>query len=267
MEPGQKSVLHMPAFLYGSFMTVARKTRKEGRRCGEQYRKGGSFPPPHELSTLSSGEVVIAHEVVDFQREQPAWRLYMVSGVLNGLYEATDWQGAIRIRDAYEEFCRETAWGALYFAISPTGPASAERTALRLLAVLRFWESLQAATYLFSAPHVALTLEELMMAACGWTVEAWCPVGEGSVRARLELAADRMARATREDSIEAILRQMPRALGHEPGLKHRDVLADPAFLRQQLAALDGEAFAHVSAAWTAMLIRQLHLWERQLEKQ
>jgi hypothetical protein len=143
----------------------------------------------------------------------------MLSSVMNGLYEATDWQDTFKVRDAYELSCRSTAWGALYFAIAPTGPASSKRTALRLQAVLRFWEPLQAATYLFNTPHPALSLEELMMAACGWAVEAWCPEGEGTIQARLEFAADRMARASREDSTQAILRQIPRVLAHEPGLK------------------------------------------------
>ncbi|WP_224250239.1 hypothetical protein [Hyalangium gracile] len=265
METGQPFPLQMPSFLQGALASVSRKARKEGQRCGAQYLKDGSFPSARELISIPPGEVVIAHEVVDFQREQLGWRLYMMSSVMSGLYEAADWQNVFQVRDAYEAFCRDTPWGALYFAISPTGPASAERTALRLRAALRFWEPLQSARYLFTSPQRALSLEDLMMAACGWAVEAWCPTGDGSVRERLALAAERMARASRDDSVEAILRQLPRALAQESGLRHREVLADPAFQRQQLAALDGEAFAHVSAAWTAPLIRQLHLWDRQLE--
>jgi hypothetical protein len=211
--------------------------------------------------------VVIAHEVVDFQHESPVWRLHMMANVMSSLYETVDPQSTFQARDAYEEFCRATAWGALYFAIAPTGPASAERTSRRLQALLPFWGPLQSVRYLFKTVDAALTLDELLSTACGWAMDAWCPVGEASVRTRLELAAERMGRATPQDCMEAILRQMPLALQHTQGLKHRDVLANPVFLRQRLASLSPEAFAHVSAAWTATLIRQLHLWDRQLEKQ
>ncbi len=261
------SSLEMPSFLHGSFMTVARRTRKEGSRCGEQYRQDTSFPAPRELVEVPSGEVLIAHEVVDFQRERPAWRLYMVSQVISGLCEALDWQNSFQVGDAYEEFCRGTAWGALYFTLSQIAPMSAERVALRLKAVLRFWEPLQSARYLFKTLDNVLTLEGLMLASCDWAMDAWCPVGEASVRSRLELAADRMARATQEDSIEAILRQMPRALESARGLKHRDVLADPAFLRQRLTLLAPGAFERVSGACTSDLLGQLYAWDRQLEKQ
>lgn len=266
MMPEPPSLLMMPAFLHGTYAAVHQQTRVEGQRCGARYRAGGSFPAPRELQELPQGEVVIAHEVVDFQRERPAWRLHMVSSVLEGVYEAFDWQTPITVRDAYEAFCRETPWGALYFAISPTAPISAERTANRLLAVLRFWEPLQSARYLFKTLGTVLSLEELMMSSNDWAVDAWCPQSEGSVRVRLELAAERLAKATREDSIEAILRQIPRALTSARGLKHLDVLADPGFLRERFAALEPRAFARVSGACTSELLGQLHAWDRQIEQ-
>jgi hypothetical protein len=81
------------------------------------------------------------------------------------------------------------------------------------------------------------------------------------------MAAERMARATPKESIEAILRQMPRALSAARGLKHRDVLSDPAFLRQRLATLEPRAFARVSGACTSDLLGQLYAWDRQLDQQ
>jgi hypothetical protein len=257
----------MPSFLHGTYAEVHQQARVEGRRCGAQYRKDSSFPAPLKVQELLPSEAVIAHDVADFQRERPAWRLHGISSVLEGLYEASDWQNPIPVRDAYEAFCRGTAWGALYFAISPTGPVSAERTALRLRAVLRFWEPLQSARYLFKTLNTLLSLEELMLASNDWAMEAWCPVGEASVRSRLETAAERMARATPEESIEAILRQLPRALSAARGLKHRDVLSDPAVLRQRLATLEPRAFARVSGACTSDLLGQLYAWDRQLDQQ
>jgi len=264
MTPGQSSSLQLPSFLHGTYSLVHQKTAKEGMQCGEQYLRDGSFPVPRQMREVLPGEVVVAHEVVDFEQERPAWRLYMVSNVKNSVYEALEGRNTIPARDAYEAFFRETAWGALYFAIDPSSPVSAERTAARIQAVLRVWEPLQSVRYLFKNPGAAHTLEELMVASCGWAMEAWCPEGGSSTRARLETAAERMAHATREDCIEAILRHMPRALTSSRSLKHRTVLANPAFQRERLAMLDARAFDRVSGACTADLIGQLYDWDREL---
>jgi hypothetical protein len=267
MTPGQPSSLHMPSFLHGRYSTARQKARKEGLRCYEQYLKEGSFPAPRQSLEVPPGEVVVTQGVVDFQHERPTWRLYLVSEVLSGLTESLDGQRSFSARDAYEAFFLDTAWGALYFAISSVVPVSAERMAVRLQAVLRFWEPLQSVRYLFKTLDTALTLEELMSASCDWAMDAWCTVGAASVRSRLELAAERMARATREDSIEAILRQMPRALTSSRGLTHRSVVADPAFQRRRLATLEPVAFERVSGACPAELIRKLYDWDHELGMQ
>jgi hypothetical protein len=267
MNAAPPSTLHLPSFLKGTYVAAHRKARKEGKRCGEQYRKDGSFPAPRELLEVTPGELVVTHEVADFQRELPVWRLYMLSSVMEGVCEALDWQNAFQVSDAYEAFCRETAWGALYAAIAQEAPRSAERTALRLKAVLRFWEPLQSARYLFKTLGTVLTLEELMMTSCDWALDSWCPVGDASIRVRLERTADRMAQATRDDCLEAIFREMPRALTYAKGLKHRDRLADAAFLRQRLATLDPASFERVSGACTSDLLNKLYQWDRQLGAQ
>jgi hypothetical protein len=236
----------------------------EGRRCAGHYRKSGSLPTPHELLPVAPGEVVILAGVVDFQRERPAWRLYMISDVMDGLCRALDWQDSFQVCDMYEARCRETAWGALAFAVSHPAPMSVARVSLRLRAVLRFWDSLQHARYLFDSPSALLTLDELMVAACGWAMTAWCPEGEGPVRPRLDTAAERMGRATKEDSIEAILRQVPRCLPLAHGLKHQDVLSNPARWRERLATLDPASLEPMSAAWPARLLEHAYDWDRQL---
>ncbi len=239
--------------------------KREGLRCGEQYLKDGTFPAPVKMLEVPPGEVVLANEVVDFQHERPSWRLYMVLKVKSSLYDALEGVNSIAARDAYEAFFGETAWGALFFAIAPSGPVSAERTARRLQAVLRFWEPLQSARYLFKKLGEAQTLEEVMVASCGWTMDAWCPEAGGSVRERLGIAAERMARATREDCIRAILRQMPQALlAAERDLKHRQVLADPAYQRERLTTLDSFFYERVSAACTSDLIWLLINWDHEL---
>ena len=262
MTHGQASSLQLPSFLHGPLRSVQQKTTREGLRCGEQYRETGAFPAPRQMLEVPQGEVVVAHEVVDFQRERPAWRLYMVSHVMVALSEPP--QSPFPVRNAYEALFRETAWGALFFATTHMYPVSAERTAQRLRAVLRFWEPLQSARYLFKSLGAAHTLEELMVASCGWAMDAWCPEGETSVRARLEMTAECMARATREDCLEAILRQMPRALAHAGKLKHQEVVADPAFQRERLATLDPRAFERVSGVRTGELIGLLHDWDREV---
>ncbi|ATB44159.1 hypothetical protein CYFUS_009641 [Cystobacter fuscus] len=267
MTPGPHASLQLPFFLQGTFSSVQQKTRKEGLRCGELYGKDGSFPVPLRMLEVPLGDVVLTHEGADLQHERSAWRLHMVSHVMSGLSEALEGQNPFPARDAYEARFLDTSWGALYFATSAMVPVSAERTALRLLAVLRFWEPLQGARYLFKTLGAPLTLEDLMGAACDWAMDAWCPGGETSVRERLATAAERMARATRDDCIEAILRQMPHALSFARNLKHRDVVADPAFQRERLAELPPPAFERVSGACTSDLLALLYSWDRQSGRQ
>lgn len=265
MATGQ--LLQLPSFLYGVQASVRQKTRREGLRCGKQYREQGTLPLPAQLRDVHSDEVVIGHEVVDFQRERPAWRLYMVSQVMTALSETPEWQNPFPVRNAYEEKVRQTEWGALFFATTHMGPVSAERTASRLRAVLSFWEPLQSARYLFDSPSAPHTLEELMVASGGWAMDAWCPIGDAPVRVRLELAAERMERATRADCVEAILRQMPRALSSARDVKHRRQVADPAFQRERLLALEPASFDYVSGACTADLLEKVYEWDRELDAQ
>ena len=267
MPTEQPSPLQMPSFLHGTFNSAQRKAHKEGRRCGLQYQKDGSFSPPLELVPVPPGEVVVAHDVVDFDRARPAWRLYMLSELRNGLREALDWKNTFQVSAAYEAAARETAWGALYFVFARIAPKSAEMTSLRLQAVLRFWEPLQSVRYLFTSPNVPINLDQLLVAAINWAMDAWCPGSEASVHARLEMAAARMAQATKEDCIEAILRQMPRAFASATDLKHRAVLTDSAFLRERLATLGPELFERMSGACTGDLIAQLYDWDHQLGMQ
>jgi len=267
MDAPPSSILHLPSFLYGTYAEVHRQVRAEGFRCGEQYRRDGSFSFPPQLLEVPPGELIATHEVADFDRERPAWRLHMISVLMDGLYEALGRQAPLPVRDAYEAFFRETAWGALYFAISPSAPKSAQRTAHRLLGVLAFWAPLQSARYRFKNLQSVLSLEELMSAACDWAMDAWCPVGDCSVRERLKLAAERMARATREDCIEAVLRQLPRVLPHARGLKHPEPLADPQAQRRHLLDMDAKSFARVSGACTSALLECLYDWDYDLGMQ
>jgi hypothetical protein len=208
METAQPTTLHLPAFLHGTYRAIKAQTKAEGHRCARHHRLTGHLPPPRQMLPVAPGDVVFTHDSIAFQDAQPAWRLFMISEVAMSLCEADEKNHRL-LDSLYEASLRETPWGALYFALSGKAPESAERTALRLEAVLRFWDSLQHGCYLHKQPGALMTLDQLMTTACGWVVDAWCPEGGEIIRSRLEVASKRMARATREDCIEAILRQLP----------------------------------------------------------
>ncbi|OJT18615.1 hypothetical protein BO221_38325 [Archangium sp. Cb G35] len=266
MEPLQTTTLQLPCFLHGSYSTIESATKGEGHRCGEQYQLRGSFPQPHELRAVAPGEVVFTHNVVDFQDELPAWRLYMLSEVIMSMCEV-DEKNHRYLSRLYETTFRETAWGALYFALSGHAPESAERVAPRIQAVLQFWDSLQHGRYLHKKLNTFMSLEELMTAACGWAMDAWCPEGGTSVPSRFRVASERMARATREDCVEAILRQLPRILpfADRNQLNHPEVVMDSTAWREHLATLDAAEFDRISGVRPGAVLGRLYGWDRELD--
>lgn len=261
------TTLALPSFLYGSYSTIQRQAEAMGLRCGEQYQRNGSFPSP-EVEQVTPSDVVLTHNVVDFQEEAPAWRLYMLSDVAMSLCE-TDEKNHLHLSKVYELAFRKTAWGALYFVLSGDAPESAEQTAERLKAVLGFWDSLHHERYLHRRLNAFLTLEGLLTAACGWVLEAWCPETDSSLRSRLERASDRMARATREDCIETLLRQQVRllALADRRKLKHPAVVTQLDFWRERLNAMDAASFERISGVHPGEVLGALYQWDRQLDTQ
>jgi hypothetical protein len=268
MEPLQTTTLQLPSFLHGPYIAINSKTKAEGRRCARQYQLSGTLPQPRELRTLAPGELVFTHNVVDFQDHLPAWRLYMVSEVMMSLYDV-DKKNHRHLGNLYETTFRETAWGALYFALSGDVPESAERMALRFQAVLRFWDSLQHGRYLHQKLNTFMSLEGLMTAACGWAMDAWCPEEGASVRSRFAVASERMARATREECIEVILRQLPRILPFvdRNQLNHPEVVMDATAWREHLATLDAAEFDRISGVRPGAVLGRLYVWDRELDIQ
>lgn len=268
MHPLQTTTLQLPSFLHGPSIAIKSKTKAEGRRCAKQYQLNGTFPQPRELRTVAPGEVVFTEYVADFENQSPAWRLYMLGEVMMSLYDM-DEKNHRQLGKAYEAFFRETPWGALYFALSGNAPESAERTALRLQAVLRSWDSLHHGRYLHKKLNTFMNLEELMTAACGWAMNAWCPEGGSSVRSRFEVASERMARATRDECVEAILRQLPRILSFADRrkLNHADVVMELSSWREHLATLDTQEFERISGVYPGEVLREMYRWDRQLDMQ
>jgi hypothetical protein len=268
MKPLPTTTLQLPAFLHGAYLTIESATKGEGRRCGEQYQLRGSFPQPRELRTVAPGEVVFTHNVVDFQDELPAWRLYMLSEVIMSMCEV-DEKNHRHLSHLYETTFRETAWGALYFALSGHAPESAERMALRLQAVVRFWDSLHHGRYLHKKLHTFMSLEELMAEACGWVTDAWCPEGAASVRSHFAVASERMAHATREECVELILRQLPHIFrfADRNQLNHPEVVMDSTAWREHLSTLDTAEFDRISGVRPGAVLGRLYAWDRELDIQ
>ncbi|OJH36563.1 hypothetical protein BON30_32935 [Cystobacter ferrugineus] len=216
--------------------------------------------PPGELLEMISGAVFDA-------TPRPRWRIRMFVDVFMHLNEGVSEAEYPRARKAFESFCLSTPWGALYHAVSPPPPRNAERMARRLAALLRFWDVLQGPCYAYRVPDTHHTLDELMEYIYRETLEAWCPRGPASVREHLALAVERMARATREDCIEAVLRMIPCVVRMDIDLKHREEFNDPDFLRERLDALRPEDFEDISSAYRYSVNGQLFAWDRALGRQ
>lgn len=262
------TTLQLPSFLHGSYLAIETAAKAEGRRCGQEFKTHGVFPPTGELRTIVPGDVVFTHNVVDFDDTQPAWRLYMVSEIIMSVCKADtkDWR---RLAVQYEASLRRTAWGALYCAISGDAPESAERMALRVEALLNAWPSLQHGRYAHKQLGTYLNLEELLTTAIGWVLEAWCPEASGPLPSRFALASERMARATKAECVEAILRRLPPilAFAHRTKLQHPEVVMDIASWREHLATLDAADFERVSGVCPAEVLGAMYQWDRRLNVQ
>ncbi len=75
-----------------------------------------------------------------------------------------------------------------------------------------------------------------------------------------------MARATKEDCVEAILHQLPHIISFVDGKKltHPEIVTNPTAWREHLIALDNAAFERISGGRPAEVLRSLYQWDRQL---
>jgi hypothetical protein len=214
---------------------------------------------------VQPGEVLRMHSAAEgFDWDRPRWRVHMFLSIFSSVDEGIPEEERQRTEAAFESFCLNTPWGALYHAVSPPSLQSAERMANRLASLLRFWDVLQGPRYAFWSFDQKYTLGELMDDIYRMTLEAWCPGGPASVREHLALMVERMARATRADCEEAVLRVIPAVMETNPDLKHREVLSDPDFLRERLSAFPPERFERFSSACRYDVNGQLYAWDREL---
>jgi hypothetical protein len=263
MNTEHSPVLEFPAWLYGTTAAILRKARAEGRWWAREYLETGAFPQPRQMRQVPPGEVLVMHSGGEFDLGRTRWWVNLFVEVFIGLDEGVPEEEHQRMREAFESFCLSTPWGALYHAVSPPTLQSAERMAKRLASVLRFWDVLQGPRYAFW-PGKKYTLEELMEDIYRKTLEAWCPGGPASVREHLARMVERMARATREDCLEAVLRVIPVLVEEGTEFKHREVLSDPDFLRERLSALPPKKFESLSSAYKYAVSGQLWDWDREL---
>jgi hypothetical protein len=264
MTTEQSPVLEFPAWLHGSISTIRRKVRAEGQWWAREYLETGAFPQPRQMRQVQPGEVLVMHSGAEFGAPHACWRMHMFTSVFIRLDECVPEEARQRTEEAFESFCQSAPWGALDNAVSLLPPQSAERMANRLASLLRFWEMLQVPRYAFWSFDDNYTLEELMDDIYRETLGAWCPGGPASVREHLALTVERMARATREECLEAVLRLMPVVVEANRDLKNREVLREPGFLRERLSALPLKKFESLSGASKYAVSGQLYAWDREL---
>jgi hypothetical protein len=264
MATEQSPVLEFPEMLHGSNTSILRKVRAEGQWWARKYLETGAFPQPRRMRQVPPGEALVMHSGAGFDWGPPRWRVNLFVEVFMYLDEGVPEEEQQRMRDVFESFCLSTPWGAIYHAVSPSPPRSAERMAKQLASVLRFWEVLQGPRYAFWSFDQQYTLEELMDDIYRKTLEAWCPGGPASVREHLALTVERMARATREECVEAVLRVIPGLVEGDRDLKHHEVLRDPDFLRERLSVLPPKRFESISSAYKYSVAAQLAAWDREL---
>jgi len=106
------------------------------------------------------------HSGAEFDLGRTTWWVHLFAEVFTHLDECVQKEERQRTEEAFESFCLSTPWGALYHAVSPPPPWSAERMANRLASLLRFWEALQGPRYALRFGK-QYTLEELME-------DLWC---------------------------------------------------------------------------------------------
>lgn len=259
-------VLEFPAFLHGSLATTRRRVRAESHRWTREFLQTGGFTLPERMRPVLPGEVVVTHMGAEFLAPDSSWRLQVFIEVFPELGRGLPAPERQRIREAFEAFCLNSPWGALHYCVAPPPKRSAENMARRLTALMRFWEVLESPRYAFWFYNRPYKLEDLVHDIYGRTLEAWCPDGPPSVREHLSLTVELMARATRQDCEQALLRLAPVLIQMDPDFKHLKVLSDLDFLRERFASLSPRDFDSVSSAYMYTVTSQLADWDRELDR-
>ena len=265
MTVSQPPALEFPEMLHGFTAGVRRKVEAQGQKWAREYLQTGGFTQPQRMLQVPPGEPLEMQSGSEFDAAPCArWRVHMLISVSMSLDLGVPREERQRMEQSFETFCLGTPWGALYHAVTPPPPQSAPRMAQRFAALLRFWDPLQGPRYAFRRLNARDTLGELMDYIYRDTLEAWCPGSPLPVREKLALTAERMAHATREDCMEAMLRVMPLIALRNTDLQNRERLNDPGFQRERLAVLPADEFENASSADRFAVNGVLYLWDREL---
>ena len=262
MSVPQSMVLEFPAMLHGHPGAIRRGVGVQGKTWAREYLEQGIFTAPGRMLQVPPGELLEMQSGILFD-DVPRWRIHMLGSVFMSLSDGVPRELRPRMEETFEAFCLKTPWGALYHVVTPPPPRSAARMASRFAALLHCWDALQGPRYAFW-PQRQDTLEELVERLYRQTLEAWCPGGPASVREHLARVVERMARATREACMQAVLRLMPVMVAADSEFKHREALGDPGFLHQRLRALAEKDFEDFSSAYPYAVTVQLADWDREL---
>jgi hypothetical protein len=257
--------IEFPNFLYGTFASLQRDTRKEGKRWAKHYRATGTFPaaPVKIVEPLS---IVRTHIASDLERivPDPHWRLYFVTLLGDAVSDIEEWGESYRaVYDEFEAHVRGFAWGALAVAVEHAYPNSIARVGARLDAVLAHWDELDTLRYIGPPagppPVRAVRLAELM----AWHFERlctmWLDAHTGDARRDLCAAADAMRAAPPEAVRARIVQNLARVASSDERTRRVPELADTAWLATRLAGLDAETLADLETGRHGL--RQLFIWK------
>ncbi|MBM7116794.1 hypothetical protein [Archangium primigenium] len=263
----QSLELEFPAMLHGLTEDVIREVDEQSQRWAREYLESGTFTRPRRMRRVAPGELleVTAGTLFDIT-PHARWRIYLFSDIFWGLLQGVP-REQDKCREDFEFFCLSTPWGALEQVVLPSPPRSVRSMTRRFTALLHFWDVLDIPRYAYREfGAYRHTLDELMARLYRETMEAWCPGGPASVREHLTLTVERMARATHEDCVQAILRLAPVVTKRDNDIKHPEALDDPDFLRERLAALSPTDWEDVSGAHVYAVNGLLYDWDRALER-
>lgn len=267
MTTSSSPALELPAMLFGLSGVVDRQVDAASKVWTREFVQTGSFTQPRRMRAVEPDELLVMDSGAEPDIIPRArWRLYLFTRASLGLDEDLAPEQRQRMKEAFESFCLNTPWGALCEAARPSLPRNAEHMARGFAAVLRFWETCRGPRYAVNPLGIHSSFEDLMDSLHRTTLEAWCPGGPASVREHLSLTVERIARATRRDCEEAVLRAIPLVTETDTGLKHRELLRDPDFLRERLAALSPQEFESVSSASPYVVAARVNAWDRELAR-
>jgi hypothetical protein len=188
----------------------------------------------------------------------PHWRLYFVrrlrSAITDRLPEDADWG---EVTAAFDMFTLRFPWGALDAAIGQVVPNTLESTAVRINAVLSFWNKLDTLRYIDRRRQV-IGLTELVAQASAGLRDLWLDARGTDLKSDLVAALERAATAQPELACERLARHMAMIARTNENVIHKDILTNEMWLRNRLAALTPERLSTLRTGNESAVRRELY---------